>query len=96
MEVEQQRQNNLIVKILSITGIIFMLCGLFILISPDLLINLIKLDLFTTRIFAGCLIFAGISDLVIAKVLFKNKKRGLSPYEDPKKAQELDSTSVKQ
>lgn len=73
-EEQQNKQQSfvLLARILFLTGIVFICGGAYIVMEPSVLDKLMNLDEDMARIFGGALIFAGLTDFILAKV-FQSK-----------------------
>ena len=73
-EEQQNKQQSfaLLARILFLTGIVFVCGGAYIIMEPSVVEKLMKLDEDVAPILGGALIFAGLSDFILAKV-FQSK-----------------------
>lgn len=70
-----EEKKKLLRRVLSFTGYVFMAAGVASLIFPSALGDMIfGEDVETAKIFGAALLLVGVSDIVIAHTLFKEKK----------------------
>lgn len=71
-----RQQQNLVKGIVLLSGIVFMFAGASGLLMPSLFDFMFGDDVFLSRVLGGALFIAGISDLIVAKIiLFKGSDR---------------------
>ncbi|HIF26581.1 MAG TPA: hypothetical protein EYG18_02020 [Micavibrio sp.] len=71
-----KQQQNMVKGIILFTGVLFMFVGAAGLVYPSLFSFIFEDDVFMCRVLGGSLLWVGISDLVVAKlILFKGSDR---------------------